>query len=320
MFPTGVGEGNPDSNNLKAGVTEDSLIDAIEKSGYPLQSTVFELIRQDFTVQQEWGFRDRRTGDIRAVDLLASRDLGHIPPGQSRVRPSLKMLIECKQSELPYVFFGPSPAPGDLKLPTLCGLKPGQIELTTDDSKSKWLYEPTQALLGGEEFLTMEGFSILSKCARKGKSLELTGTEAYNGIVMPLTSAALHFLDASEPGEAAHWYDAHLVCAIAVVDAPMAVAHTGNGRTYLEMRPWCRIFRHEPAPRGTFMGHRGRHLSIDVVHKDHFEAYLHHHLLPFWEVFADRALQHHEVLATKKGFVSGLRKDPSDLLNRLKPR
>lgn len=275
---------NPEGNALKAGVTIENLKKAIEKSGYPLQTTVYELLKSEFFIQQEWGFRDRLTGDMRAIDLLAMRDLGHLPSEESRVRPTLSILIECKQSEMPFVFFSPSSGTGKHALPRVCGLQRDDVVIKTDDDRSSWTFPVMYALqLTEEDFFTTRGFSIMSKCARKGTDLELSGMDAYNGIVIPLLSAAAHFTQASKPSEIAHWFDAYLVCAVAVVDAPMVTAVSGPRGIELEMSPWCRLFRHEPDQPGAFMGHTGVVSAIDVVHKDFFREYLQNHLLPFAE-------------------------------------
>ncbi|MEU5207711.1 hypothetical protein [Streptomyces sp. NPDC020742] len=312
----------PGWGHLKAGLTFDDLREAVEKSGYPLQSTTFELLEQDFRLQQEWGFRDRISGDMRSIDLLATRELGHLASADSRIRPSLAVLIECKQSELPYVFFSPSAGPWRLDLPTVCGLKVDAVVAETNDNPSTWQFSPMDALdLTRHPFHQVEGFSIVSKCARKGPRLELSGTDAYNGMVMPLVSAATHFIEASRPPRTAHWFDAYLVCAVAIVDAPMIVAKNGDFGMSLEARPWCRLFRHEPKELGEFMGEEGRYLAVDVVHKDFMVEYFDDHLLPFAREFSKGALKNDIVLATGEAFIEKSVFNPScDLRDQFQPR
>ncbi|MFH8403484.1 hypothetical protein ACH4FX_01740 [Streptomyces sp. NPDC018019] len=305
----------PAWGQLRAGLTLDALHEAVEKSGYPLQSTVFQLLERNFRVQQEWGFRDRISGDMRSIDLLATRELARPAPQESRVRPTLTVMVECKQSDLPYVFFSTSPAPWKLDLPTICGLGVKDVVVTTDDNPSSWHFSAVEALdLTQQPFHQVEGFSIVSKCARKGPRLELSGTDAYNGIVMPLISAASHFIEASRPPSTAHWFDAYLICAVAVLDAPMIVAKNHASGVELEARPWCRLFRHEPKEHGEFLGEAGRHLAVDVIHKDFASRYFTDHLLPFAEYFCEGALRNHEVLATGEGFISGPEFRPSEAL------
>lgn len=312
---------NPESNHLKAGLTLEALGDAIEKSGYPLQSSVFELLESDFHVQQEWGFRDRITGEMRSCDLMATRELAAPSAAESRIRTSLTVLTECKQSDLPYVFFSPNRSSWRLKLPQLAGLAQEEVKVWSDDTRSTFLFPVMRALeLSEEPFMSRDGFSIMSKCARKGPKLELSGADAYNGIVMPLASAASHFSASSAPKETFRYFDVHLLCVVAVLDAPMVEAKAIPSGTELTFTPWCRIYRHEPEDPGVFMGHAGKTMAIDVVHKDFFKEYLTHHLIPFGQTFSERALRHHEVLAAGRAFVPGMKADgSSDIYERLQP-
>src|SRR5687768_10945920 len=94
---------NPSKNVLGPSVKEAALIKAIETSGYPLQGIVAEkLIDAGFEVAEEWGFIDRDTNEHRSLDISASRKWGD---NKDPVVPSLSLLIECKRSTHPYVFF-----------------------------------------------------------------------------------------------------------------------------------------------------------------------------------------------------------------------
>ncbi|MFD8965887.1 hypothetical protein ACFV0C_12950 [Streptomyces sp. NPDC059568] len=312
---------NPEGNSLKAGLTKELLTEAIEKSGHPLQSAIFELLSSEFSVQQEWGFRDRITGDMRSCDLLATKTLASPPSEESRIRTSLAVLIECKQSDMPYVFFSPSTPPWRLVLPQVTGLRHDQVKISTDDSHSSWTFPVMKALeMTNDPFLNRVGFSIMSKCARKGSKLELSGTDAYSSVVMPLISAATHFSTSSAPIDTWHWFDVHLLYAVAVIDAPMIAARTTESGTELEFTPWGRIFRHEPEPPGSFMQYTGRTAAIDVVHKDFFREYLLSHLIPFAAKFSERAIKHNQVLASGAGFAEGMGANGSDNIEgRLQP-
>jgi len=103
--------GNPDTNRIGAGISEDQIVSAVQKSGYPLQVSVSEMLRAKassqgsrFLVQEEWSYADDDTKGLRSIDLRADLILHSYDP-QPRVRPQLNLLIECKQSQLPYVFF-----------------------------------------------------------------------------------------------------------------------------------------------------------------------------------------------------------------------
>lgn len=81
--------------------------------------------------------------------------------------------------------------------------------------------------------------------------------------------------------------------------------------------PWVRVFRHEYQESDRFY-ERDRLYGVDVVHKDFFEKYLDEHVTPFADEFGRRALKHHELLASGKGFASGLGKsEPSQDIESL---
>lgn len=76
---------------------------------------------------------------------------------------------------------------------------------------------------------------------------------------------------------------------------------------------WVRVLRHEPSDVG------GGLIAFDVVHRDFLRIYLDDHVLPFAQRFAMLAREHHEVLASGKGFLSGLGAGTADFAS-LEPR
>jgi hypothetical protein len=281
-------------------------------------------MRETFRLQPEWGFFDRTTQEMRSIDLLAVRDLYDLHSGpRRRVRPSLAVVIECKSSILPFVFFDSSEQVHGV-FPHFAGLRSEHITLTTDDDRSTYSY-PIHSLFG----LHREPFSdappacsTLSKCARKGSDVVLTGTDAYHSIAMPIRSAVEHFRQASQPVPTAHYFDAFMLVGLAVLDAPMLSVSVGTqGQTEIAPVEWYRIWRHEPLAGDQFLAHHGEASAIDVVHKEFLPVYLEEHLLPFADRFAELALRHDEVLATAKGFVPGLGRGPRlDIEADLEPR
>jgi len=95
---------NPESNKLPQGVQEDTFLEALAISGYPLQGIIGQqLIDQSFDVTEEWGFIDSDSEKHRALDIHASTTLGN--EIDAEIKPYLTLLIECKRSRHPYVFF-----------------------------------------------------------------------------------------------------------------------------------------------------------------------------------------------------------------------
>ncbi len=299
-----VGNEQPGSGNrLPPGLSLEQVESALLQSGYPLQTAISELLRAEFHVLPEWGFRDRVTGTLRTLDMAALRPLIEVSSDQSRIRPGLALLIECKRSDLPYVFFSErDDVPLDSsEFPRVCGLANDEITISTDDDRSRWVFPPLYSLeLDKTPFIQqVNGCSVFSKCVRKGGGqIELSGTDAYSSIMMPLLSAVEHFAVASAPSRRAFWFDAFIVLPIAIIDGPMIAYDAKASEDRVKYTSWHRVYRNEPGSEGAVWGHLGSLSAIDIVHRDFFEIYLGQHVMPFAYEFAQLALRHNHELAT----------------------
>jgi hypothetical protein len=312
---------NPASNQLGHGVTEEQVRTAVDKSGYPLQTEMAELLRPSFSVREEWSYVDRDSKELRSMDLRAEMDLYEWNT-HPKIRPHLTVLVECKQSELPYIFFESKQQMWTLEHPKVYGLHSSSINVSTDDSRSGWTFSIIHALgLHEHAFQNAPAQSnTFSKCVRKGKDLELSGTESYSGLILPMIKALDHLSVAEKPVKTAQYFDAHLSIALAVLDAPMLVAHPEGKTTKLDFAPWVRVMRHEYASNEEKFS-RDRQWAVDVVHRDYVEPYLETALLPFAHEFARRVLRHTKELATGKAFVAGMEADSwGRIEERLRPK
>jgi hypothetical protein len=257
-----------------------------------------------FHVQDEWGYIDRDTHELRNLDIRASLRLHEWSP-QPRVRPQLDLLVECKQSALPYVFFLVDNRIWTGGFPTIAGLRRSSVVFSSDDDPSTWENTVITALdLSEEPFQTAPPFChTLAKCIRKGSDLELSGSDGYNAIVLPLVKAIEHFTRAEEPVSTAWYFDCHLCIGLAVLDAPLVgVRVADDGTTALIGTPWVRVARHEYDEKLEPFD-RDKLWLLDVVHKDFMAVYLRDNVLPFATTFAERALRHTTELATGRAFV-----------------
>jgi hypothetical protein len=66
---------NPTTNSLNPSVTDSDVENAIKKSGYPLQTVIANKLRKKFYCQEEWSFIDRKTKEIRSIDIMAQAEL-----------------------------------------------------------------------------------------------------------------------------------------------------------------------------------------------------------------------------------------------------
>src|SRR3954447_26240020 len=114
---------NPSANELPKGISETSLVAAIEASGYPLQGVVAdELARQQFGVEEEWDYIDDDTDERRNIDVFAFRRLSE-PEKRWDNDAAIVLLIECKKSRHPYVFFRRMTPARLAGLPAVAGLR-----------------------------------------------------------------------------------------------------------------------------------------------------------------------------------------------------
>jgi hypothetical protein len=281
---------------------------AIEASGYPLQTIVAQELRSKgpWAVQEEWSYLDKDSGELRALDIAATI-YAHGQP-ERRVRPQVDLLVECKQAALPYVFFLSSGSVWLPRFPIVAGLRGDNIGVTSDDDRSTWNYTVIHALgLGTHDFCNLPPVArSFSKCARKSSELELSGSEAYNGLILPLVKALQHFETANKPPSTFKYFSAHLVCALGVLDAPLIGVDATKDPPTFSLIPWVRVIRQEYEEEAAHW-EREKLWVVDVVHRHFFSRYVADHLLPFGREFARLAVKHDIELATGLGFVPGMR-------------
>ena len=311
---------NPPTNQLGSGVTEKDLQDAVSKSGFPVQTIVANFLRPKFHVQEEWGYIDKDSKEPRTLDILAEHSLHD--PTNLRVRPILNLLIECKQSALPYVFFLSEGKPWIPRFPLTAGLREESVTIATDDDPSSWSVPILTSFgLDSHPFIKeVEYCMSFAKCVRKGNDLELVGSEPFHALILPILKAMHHFRVTEAPKKSHVYFDCHLVCGIGVINAPMVGVHVGEQSHDLMLLPWVRVVRHEADVVEDL--HTGKSLfAIDIVHKDFFRVYVAEQVLPFAEAFSRLAIKHQEVLASGKAFATGIGKDSfSNIEQRLRPK
>jgi hypothetical protein len=151
---------NPNTNKLPAGIAEADVHSAITKSGYPLQNIVADYCEKaGFRAIEEWSYLDKDAEQLRTIDVKAEKPLfNYQKESGAKIRPSLVLLIECKQSELPYVFFLSRHPIHVSHFPVFAGLRHREIAIKTEDDFSTFNVGILGALgLESHSFLTREG-------------------------------------------------------------------------------------------------------------------------------------------------------------------
>ena len=303
---------NPDANQFPSFLTEEDIVKAVQKSGYPLQTQVASLLKKNFMLHEEWCYLDEDTKNLRTIDILAEKNLYDLNNNSSRVRPRLTLAIECKQSELPYIFFETLSYEYAKDFPMFTGLHNYEIEIRAGDSRDKYITTLTNLLgVNHESFLLAPPVSCktFSKLNRKGKTvqdlrpedIEMSGSEAYTRLILPLLKSLFHQKIADQPPETAVYFDFSMVIGVGVLDAPMLTYRIEDNIPKLVGSPWVRVFRH-----GYIEGNkydRQRMYAVDLVHSNFLQTYLEEHLEPFSQKFSATALSMHEIIASGKGYV-----------------
>jgi hypothetical protein len=295
--------GNPERNHIPAGIGESDLIKGIEKSGYPLQSVVADrLVKRGFNVTEEWGYSDRDSGEPRSLDVLASSDQRF--DRTAEVVPGIVVMIECKRSEHPYIFFRMVTRPHMEWFPSVYGLPHFGASLRErNSSKQSERHEIVSAsrALGLSELpfvsLGPDRAASFSQAKPNGNKVGLSGAEAFSNLVLPLSKAADHarsvYGHASGPGYiggrgTATAVFARAALSIALLDAPMILVEDPDRVVEPVYTPWVRIIRQEPNVDRLSGDTPFRHFAIDAVHIDFFDEYLEKHVSPFEKEFAHR--------------------------------
>ena len=295
---------NPSENVLPEEISDSMLSKAIEASGYPLQVLIAAELDEDFYVTEEWGFIDRETDSPRTLDIYAYRSLDAIQTRGFDISPRLAVLIECKQSRLPFIFFKSAIEKGVPGFPAIAGLNANGIDLHATNRTCQ--VDPSLCLGLREHSFVVSGPPLcrfFAKASRAGKKIELSGTAAYSGIVLPLMSAAADAHRRAKPTQRAAYPT--LLVSVCCLDAPMVLADAQLDEERLELMPWIRVVRQEAAPskRG---GRLATYHVVEFVHRAYLKEYITNHLLPFADVFEEHARGLEKVLLSGHGAVDDL--------------
>jgi hypothetical protein len=309
---------NPAANVLGAGVSEEGLREALKRSGHPLQAAVSEVVSERLKelskqvggtewsyLQEEWTYDDADTGQTRSVDGLAEAGLWTLDPdgGQPRIRPTLNLIIECKQSELPYVFFTRSRDVAVPSFPRTAGFPHEQISLSTDDDLSTYQHTVLAAIgLRNHRFTRACPLAVsFSTARRRGPRLEISGEDTFRGLTLPLLKAQDRLIEVSRLSRK-YYTDGRLILPVAVLRAPMITVEGPPDSVAMEATPWVRVLRYEPVDSDAYAP---KIAAFDVVHEDFLPEYL-ELVADLAKDFASSVIRSLPVLLEGTGFSPGL--------------
>jgi hypothetical protein len=299
-----VDAGNPAENVLPPGVKDSIMEEAVARSGYPVQTEVaIALLDRGLDVWEEWSYPDRDSEKLRAIDVVGLKQLG---ADTDPVVARLAILVECKRSVSPYVFFRSATDRHSPDFPAVYGLGSRGINISVSGQGSSEPFMSTT--LGLEEMRFVSGgpplVSTFAKADVKSDRAVLSGEDVYSGILMPLIGAmnqASAFVVGWHSG--GKKYPA-LTLGLCVLDAPMLVADARKRPHDLALTPWVRISRQEIITDAHPSERKVRFYAFDIVHLGFVPKFLDDHLLPFaWE-YAERVKQMQDVIAQGGGTVT----------------
>lgn len=293
---------NPPGNVLGPNIDTANFLAALEESGYPLQGVVTEALTHRFVPTEEWGYIDRDTGSHRSLDIFAFRNLSS-DESSGPVLPSLVLLVECKRSDLPYVFFQ-NVVPRRIQgFPMVTGRNASTVAISEPirggRTRTKSIPTGTAFGLAKQPFVAVDRPPQCSSLARaepiKGGRFRLSGTDPYNRLVLPVVRA----MDQARWLYRDHGSDSilypRLISGLCVVEAPMLLIEGPRQPLKPVMAPWIRVVRRE-AVADVKSWRSFQYYAVDVIHAAFVEEYIERHLIPFASAFAEAVAEHQAVL------------------------
>lgn len=295
---------NPPANALPPGFDAKSLVEAVTKTGGPLQAWtaarfLFELpqlvSKGPVAVVEEWSYRDSEADTLRAMDIMAVASTWDEP--QPHVRPGLALLVECKRSDRVFLFYESASPLWPMTVPLICGA-PHEDLTFVPAARTSTYTEPLPRALGLTTLPFMSQppaiastFTSAGHGAGRGRP-DFTDETIYREIVLALVKATKYFRSVTNPTESTLYFDAYVTIPLCVLDAPMFVVEPDKDSLSLSLQPWVRISRQEAGDAHPFWAAQLDHFLIDVVHREFLSTYLEEHLFPFWRVYHDVTLSH----------------------------
>ncbi|MGW5688388.1 hypothetical protein [Nonomuraea sp. NPDC003754] len=278
--------------NLGEGLQPKDLMDAIRKSGYPFQAEIADIIRQKVDskgfaiVQEEWPYLDKDSDQIRSLDIYAEFHVSNEPQAASGLRSfRASLLVECKQSALPYIFFlRLQSSQFRLQYPEIVGLEP-RIKVIMPPERYGLSKNGSPLTFSSRlsDIFELHEFPIfdpptpyaisISKAQRAGSRLDLSGEEVYRSLTLPLIKAVDYFRSQSAKDRGARSIP-HFVMPIVVIRAPMFGVILREGQQQLIGVPWVRGIRTEPFQEEESRASASTVRCFDVVHESFIETYL----------------------------------------------
>ena len=316
--------------HLPPGMDPEAFTSAVAGSGYPLQMYAARVLKDHgFWIHEEWAYTDHEGGLRRAIDILGGRsgEAYESPSGSSSV--GVELLVECKQSRHPFVFFEAiqPPSQGDHPSPIY---NPGDVKLRppggTDAQGTQWYSSVSVGIaldIHKLPFIARTPVAASMSSARAhAKKVTMSGDEAYRELLLPLTKAMaehrrLRLKERNDKGQP-QFIDVPFL--VALLDAPMFLVK--GPYSIPEPVERIRMFVRAAIDPDARRWSTTRVAFVEVVRKSAFVRFLEEDLTGFMLALEQRINAHHRIVLAGEADVGGLTRGEvldGGVLNRLIP-
>ncbi|GAA2749452.1 hypothetical protein [Amnibacterium kyonggiense] len=289
----------------------EELLKALRRAGWLLeQETATALDAAGFQVTQSWAYQDPDEGKSRELDVVGYKEL--FRDADANLRVSAQVIIECKESDMPYALIGRTTAPSAVPAERNDILAPAERvtysnEVTPEGRRILYV--------SAAEYLRLHTLTAnpwardfeATQLVRLNKSKE-NWSASNDGImqdVMAPLSKVLSILRGEQEAANGQWfmnksaryserYPAHLILyfPLVVTSAPLFKVDATNAPAQVTTAPWVTLRRrfNSASLKGTY--------RATVVNADGLEDYLESQVLGFANAVAE------EVAAKPARFVT----------------
>ncbi len=232
------------------------------------------MLAEAFDLIEEWGYADRLTGELRTLDLVAFRQL--LPPA-AHGSTAVRLLIECKLSRLPFVFFKSVTNQRPREFPSIQGLR----DKTVLVDRGTGAIRPALARAQSRPFFRAVCCSRAATCATFSKVVRKGSAFSAEMILkeQQLSACRSADLQARAAPRESNTCRPTLTLAVCVLDAPIVIHDVTSGETSFEW--WVRVVRREGSSRRHDLVLPASTYAIDFVHLDFFTTFISEKVVPF---------------------------------------
>lgn len=268
--------------------SEDEIRHAIERSGYLMEQDVASRLEKlGFATSTNQPFVDSDEGKSREIDVSAYRELTRNE--SMKFSAYLEVLIECKQSSSPFVFFSRNKIPQDFLI------TPQEMYCTINDYRT--ISKKENGMLVGQNrgffhylgidkihyhYQNSEKVIQFCKIDRSGGGWKANHSGLYDSIFLPITKA-LEFRKSKMPKRSSRrdWNILSIVAPIVVVKGDLFLVRTHVDPDKIEK------VDHVTFSRDIYFENIRKRFSVDFVSESKLEEFFLNMLNPFGDKCAE---------------------------------